>query len=48
MKQKKKTRPRGRLEHQLYPRYLTLPAFILFTVFFILPILGGVGISLTN
>ena len=48
MKQKKKARPRGRLEHQLYPRYLTLPAFILFTVFFILPILGGVGISLTN
>ena len=48
MKQKKKTRPRGRLEHQLYPRYLTLPALILFTVFFILPILGGVGISLTN
>ena len=47
MKQKKKARPRGRLEHQL-PRYLTLPAFILFTVFFILPILGGVGISLTN
>ena len=48
MKQKKKARPRGRLEHQLSPRYLTLPAFILFTVFFILPILGGVGISLTN
>lgn len=48
MKQKKKARPRGRLEHQLYPRYLTLPALILFTVFFILPILGGVGISLTN
>ena len=48
MKQKKKARPRGRLEHQLYPRYLTLPAFILSTVFFILPILGGVGISLTN
>ena len=48
MKQKKKARPRGRLEHQLYPRDLTLPAFILFTVFFILPILGGVGISLTN
>ena len=48
MKQKKKARPRGRLEHQLYPRYLTLPAFILFTVFFILPILGGVGISLTR
>ena len=48
MKQKKKARPRGRLEHQLYPRYLTLHEFILFTVFFILPILGGVGISLTN
>ena len=33
---------------QQYPRKFLLPAFILFTVFFILPIIGGIGISMTN
>ncbi len=32
----------------LYPRYLTIPALLLYTVFFILPLLGGIGISMTN
>lgn len=31
-----------------YPRYLTIPTIIFYTVFFILPIIAGVGISMTN
>lgn len=31
-----------------YPRYLTIPAIVLYTLFFILPIIGGIGISMTN
>lgn len=32
----------------LYPKYLLLPVVLIFTVFFILPAIGGVVISLTN
>lgn len=33
---------------QVYPLYLVLPAAVLFTVFFIVPTIGGVFISFTN
>ena len=38
----------GRLEHLLYPLFETVSYFFLFTLFFIVAIFGGVGISLTN
>lgn len=31
-----------------YPRYLTIPTIIFYTIFFVIPIIGGVGISMTN
>jgi raffinose/stachyose/melibiose transport system permease protein len=36
------------MQDRLYPRYLLIPAILIFTVFFILPVIGGVYISLTN
>ena len=32
----------------LYPKYLLLPVIVLFAVFFIIPVIGGCFISLTN
>lgn len=43
MNKKKKNRMNA-----LYPSYLLLPVFLIFLVFFILPAVGGVAISLTN
>lgn len=37
-----------RYEDIVYPRYLVLPTVLIFTVFFIVPILGGVYISMTD
>lgn len=43
-----KKRQNNPAARSLYPRYLTIPSIALYTVFFILPILGGIGISMTN
>jgi len=36
------------MQDRLYPKYLLIPAILIFSVFFILPVIGGVYISLTN
>jgi raffinose/stachyose/melibiose transport system permease protein len=38
----------GNFIRRAYPYYLLIPAFILFTVFFFLPTIGGLGVSFTN
>lgn len=38
----------GNFIRRAYPRYLLFPALILFTVFFLLPTIGGLGVSFTN
>ena len=36
------------MQDRLYPKYLLIPAILIFSIFFILPVIGGVYISLTN
>ncbi len=36
------------MQDRLYPKYLLIPTILIFSVFFILPVIGGVYISLTN
>lgn len=38
----------GNFIRRAYPHYLLFPALILFTVFFLLPTIGGLGVSFTN
>ncbi|MEG1516370.1 MAG: sugar ABC transporter permease, partial [Clostridia bacterium] len=47
-KSAKGARPLRRFENIVYPRYLMLPTIIIFSIFFIIPILGGVYISMTD
>lgn len=35
-------------EDYLYPKYLLLPVVLMFVIFFIIPVLGGIAISFTN
>lgn len=48
MKAIRKKKTRHSLASSLYPRYLIIPTFLIYTVFFILPLVGGLGISMTN